>query len=612
VFLPAPDLTSFLHTFLGSAYMGNSMGESWRSGHRFFEAFPVAGQVPRLSDGEIDTADEPTTTSTPRANREFFGASWAYGVQADRNINRFFPVFDAVEPSGITVAPGVPVTLRARLLPFQSPLAISAAIRPPAPAVLSGEPVTGLPRVALVKVSGTIQTGEVWEAEVPAEILAEEGPYRVTFAARFTSDRLSDPETAGFTVSDEPDPDATALRAVLAFGTSSVATTEASLGEAAGFAYKVYLDRFRPSADDASHEEWIDLFSDHGDPYAPPTARRAELRARAALAKRTSNREFSGGVSAASVLSAIAARAAEGDRLYLHFAVEDASGEVLRFSATESITAAQLDAALDAAQAADPALEVMTVVDGSGSGSFLAPLASTGAQRRVTVTSVRATDCALFLADPAITFTHKLVGPLWAGESVERSFQAADGFQRGFAGNFVGQRIAPQLDDNGDGVFTAADGDLAGSWYLGRRYAFAGDEASGLPFVLEAEVIPPSVVGGLATLRAHLLEGVEPSLDLGAPGSDPLAKYRVWARLVPNGVVCGDGAELPRYRMRRDSGSGWSWSVGISAGLLPEGTHAITFLAEYDDGPSTRKTCEPVFGVLDTRPVGAASLIRAY
>ncbi|MCC5875520.1 MAG: WD40 repeat domain-containing protein, partial [Candidatus Sumerlaeia bacterium] len=42
VFLPAPDLTSFMHTFLGSAYMGNSMGEAFRSGARFFSAFPVA------------------------------------------------------------------------------------------------------------------------------------------------------------------------------------------------------------------------------------------------------------------------------------------------------------------------------------------------------------------------------------------------------------------------------------------------------------------------------------------------------------------------------------------------------------------------------------------
>ncbi|MBX3730508.1 MAG: WD40 repeat domain-containing protein, partial [Candidatus Sumerlaeia bacterium] len=46
VFLPAPDLTSFMHTFLGSAYMGNSMGEAWRSGQRFFARFPVANQRP--------------------------------------------------------------------------------------------------------------------------------------------------------------------------------------------------------------------------------------------------------------------------------------------------------------------------------------------------------------------------------------------------------------------------------------------------------------------------------------------------------------------------------------------------------------------------------------
>ncbi|MBX3727790.1 MAG: WD40 repeat domain-containing protein, partial [Candidatus Sumerlaeia bacterium] len=62
VFLPAPDLTSFIHTFLGSAYMGNSMGEAWRSGQRFFARFPVANQRPMIDDGSVQASDDETPT----------------------------------------------------------------------------------------------------------------------------------------------------------------------------------------------------------------------------------------------------------------------------------------------------------------------------------------------------------------------------------------------------------------------------------------------------------------------------------------------------------------------------------------------------------------------
>ena len=51
VFLPPPDLTSFMYSFLSSAYMGNSMGEAWRAGKRFFEEFPVAARSRRCNDG---------------------------------------------------------------------------------------------------------------------------------------------------------------------------------------------------------------------------------------------------------------------------------------------------------------------------------------------------------------------------------------------------------------------------------------------------------------------------------------------------------------------------------------------------------------------------------
>ena len=66
--------------------MGNSMGEAYRAGKSFFEEFPVANQVPQIDDG---------TTGTDIADKEFFGATWAYGVQSTQDVNQFFPAFDS-------------------------------------------------------------------------------------------------------------------------------------------------------------------------------------------------------------------------------------------------------------------------------------------------------------------------------------------------------------------------------------------------------------------------------------------------------------------------------------------------------------------------------------
>jgi len=90
VMLPPPDMTSFLYNFLSSAYMGNSMGEAWRAGRSFYEAFNLADeqgrrQTPQLDDGT--TTSTPGVTSTARADKDFFGATWAYGVQSTKDIN---------------------------------------------------------------------------------------------------------------------------------------------------------------------------------------------------------------------------------------------------------------------------------------------------------------------------------------------------------------------------------------------------------------------------------------------------------------------------------------------------------------------------------------------
>lgn len=583
VFLPAPDLTSFLHTFLGSAYMGNSTGEAFRSGARFFNTFPVAGQAPQLHDGAVLALDE--TTSTTLANRQFFGASWAYGVQPSTNLNAFFPAFSFVNVLG-TEQPGGTITLQARLLPNQTAQRVSVAILQPAPSVLSGEPIAGLPLAELELKSEEPGQGQLWEATfLPEDAdypFGSEGAYRATFSAFFTSDRLSDPERLSFTISSGPDPDATPIRAVLAFGNSTEAPTRLGLNVAASFAYSVYLDRFQ-DPDGNRRGDWIDFFSSDPISFSPKTTRRVEQRALAAQkAYKQGGLEFT----AQDVLAAITTRGNQAGRLVVHLAGADASGGVLQFSSTESLSATELDGVLDALTTP----EIIVILDAPGSGSFIAPLAATGNQQRIILTSGRDTDCSVFLSDPGISYTHRLLAPLWGGENLFAAHQSASQFFTNFVGSFAGTRINAQLEDNGDGVSTIADGTLARTLYLGRRYAFAGDEASGLPFIVETEIISANQLGEPATLRLRLLEGIEPDLDEEI--TDPLSQAKVFAQFTPPGILCGTNSiNLPRFRLRRESMEAWTWSTSISSAFLQElgtGEHPVIFFAEYPDGSTTK------------------------
>lgn len=239
---------------------------------------------------------------------------------------------------------------------------------------------------------------------------------------------------------------------------------------------------------------------------------------------------------------------------------------------------------LDGVQALAHAPEVIVVIDGSGSGSFVGPLAPGANQQRLVLTSAAADECGVFLAEPAVTYTHKLLAPLWSGVTYAAAHDSATNFFTNFVGNYAGTRLNPQLQDG-------VGGTLARSRWLGRRYAFAGDEASGLPFVLEAEVEAPGSPGERPRLRARLMEGVEPAND---GGPDPLDSYRVFASVTPRGLVCSASTtSIPRIRLRRESATGWTWSAPVSE-LIEPGVYPVTFVAEYDDTAELTRESTPV------------------
>lgn len=559
VFLPPPDMTSFMYNFLGSAYMGNSMGEAWRSGRRFFDAFPVSGQVPQVRDGSRLTSSTAPTTATLNADREFFGASWAYGVQSTMDVNTFFPAFDSCigESAAEVVSPGTTTTVWVQMLPGQTPLEVTGVIRTPAPETISGEPVANLPHVELVD-----QGGGLWQAEVPGATFADLGEYTLSFTALFNYERLSNPIFGNILVSHEVNPDATPIRAILCVQDTTDATLKATFEDLVPTMYSTYLDRFK-SNDGVAQPGWIELLCNatwHGDGL-PPTVANFE----AAF----SNLGASNGI------------------LYVHLVGDSATPGTVALSDSESLSAAELDARLDALQSAGE-WTVVVVVDAPGSGAFLDVCRARGDQRRVVITSGRAGDGAYFLPAPSLTsFSQKFLSAAYQGSDLLTAFRAGERFYRGFLRYFQPERILPQIDDTGDGYYSIiADGRLASDLYLGRQYAFAGADGAGLPFILDVTSEQTATSPETWNFTARLIEGVDPQ--------------RVFAQVVREEYVgTGDAVtDLPEILFTRDNPSSWTWSASFEppAGI---GRFSLTVYAEYPDfddaGQPTVKLSEPHF-----------------
>jgi hypothetical protein len=536
VFLPPPDLTSFTFSFLSSAYMGNSIGEAWRAGKRFFEEFPVAGQSPQLVDG---------STSSLHADREFFGATWAYGVQSMMDVNQFFPAFEVWSASE-TVSPGDPVHLWIRTLPGQEPEEVVAVIRPPASGVLAGEPVTDLPRILLEQ---NEDDPRLWEASA-ADFFQEYGAYTISFSARFDHERVSNPVYTYVTVSEGLNPDATPIRAILAVGGGKDPGLAASLEDLGSYAYSVYLDRFQDD-DGYKHPDWIEYYT----PFAAPGR--------------------DGPADSDRLLSAIDNLPLDTGRLYVHiFGDSRAAGQV-QLSSGDVITAAALDSALDDLQSRQ-FCTVVLIVDAPCSGAFMSSCHATGNQRRVVMTSGRPDDTALFL--PGImpsSFSQKVLAAAYQGHNLDAAFFSGKHFFRAFLHN----RIIPQMDDNGDGISNKYDGTLAGELFLGHRFAFAGDDTSELPFMLEVNKTD-SPGGAPETFSARLMEGVEPN--------------RVFARLVTKGKTESRRpiSSLPEIEFFRHAGKQWRWSGSVD---LPPGlrAHTLAVYASYSHSVTREMLSNP-------------------
>jgi WD40 repeat protein len=612
LFLPPPDLTSFMFNFLSSAYMGNSFGEAWRSAGRFFRAFPVADQAPLMWDGTTSGTVSDETTTFTLADRMFFGRSWVYGVQSRKDVNQFFPAFAESQPIKVKVGglyrdpavitPGETFTIEARLQPFQRPTSVTLAVRPPAPDVVTGQPVTALPRVALALAEDTWSTpGQLWAATIdtaPSDATFHtSGTYLLSATARFEFNRVSNPELATVLVSAAPDPDVTPIRAVVAVGAGPDAAQSESMAALGAQSYEVSLGRFR-DADGAPHPEWIEYLTPlAGEGRDGNSNDKSQLLM--ALRGEVFDAEF---------------QTTATGRLYVHLIGPSAPAGfdadtpatpalVLAGDGATTLTLDVLEVrdALDAYQAGGVLREVVVLLDMPRAGSWLGTL---GAAKRIVVCSARPEDEGLYLpgAERTGSFSGRFMLAAATGANLRESFRSAQNFFRAFTSQ------APWYDDSGDGRFgneswtwrfdpqygdpawagVAQDGAWARERWWGRRYAFAGDESGLVPFVLGVEPTSQTLSAAqMTTLTATLLEGVEP--------------VSVVARLLPpRSVRAGSDAGLIEIAMTSGA-TPVTWTANFAAPTEP-GEWAISVVAQYADG----LTSEGATRLRDSEPVAVS------
>lgn len=376
-------------------------------------------------------------------------------------------------------------------------------------------------------------------------------------------------------ISEGLDPDQTPIRAILAVDNTANASLRNCLEYMGPYAYSVYLDRFK-DANGFSRPDWIDYYI---NPFW--------------------DSDWTDWPSAAHVLAAINSLPSDVGRLYVHLIGEAGSGGAsVLLAPGDSLTASALDGALDALQARQTCA-VILIVDAPGSGAFLPVCRATGAQQRVVFTSGRNTDAAYFLAWPTLTcFSQKFLGAAYQGNDLKTAFQSGDTFFNQFLRYYLGVgRIKPQMDDNGDGLYSAAaDGALAKTLYLGRRYAFAGSEGAGLPFILETSTTQTVPMGGMpASYTIRLIEGIEPT--------------RVFAQVTGSDSATSTEtvSSVSEVEFTRDAPTSWTWSGAVAAPFT-SGTYSVTFYAAYPDMPAD-KLSEPAFsGLVVTNSVSSPDI----
>lgn len=253
---------------------------------------------------------------------------------------------------------------------------------------------------------------------------------------------------------------------------------------------------------------------------------------------------------------------AGADRLFVYLVDHGghSSGNgYFRLNPTNTLTAVQLDAWLDALQDTS-GTEVVVLLDFCYAGTFLPALKYTGSATRIVIAACGDDEPSYFVAGGLVSFSGAFFSGLMLGYDVSNCYSMAASAMSGYQ--------TALLDDDHDGDADDADGAIADGYTIGPTYVAAGDapvigEACGNQ-VLTDETSATLWIGGISSVhpvtRAWCL--VIP------PGHDP----------DPDNPV----TELPTLELAFDAAAG-RYAVTCD-GFTAAGTYAVTFYVQDAEG----------------------------
>ncbi|MFO1528571.1 MAG: FG-GAP-like repeat-containing protein [Kiritimatiellia bacterium] len=273
------------------------------------------------------------------------------------------------------------------------------------------------------------------------------------------------------------------------------------------------------------------------------------------------------------------------DRLFIYMADHGSSSGgngQMRLNATENLSAAQLDAWLDALQD-EHGTDVILVMDFCYSGSFLDELTYSGTAERIVIASTDPGQLTYFIAGGLISFSDVFFNGIFQGFDLNTAFAFAQGAMDRYQDG--------TLDDDKDGVYRAGlDGSVAAAQKVGASFILGRD------FPLINRVMPNVTLTN--TLNAAVWAGEISS-------SYPLS--RVWASVTPpshnpsaaSGVPVTD---IPDITLTYNSST--RRYEGELQGLSEPGVYRVQFFArDIWGGVSLPKTAFVTQGDFDERVI---------
>lgn len=186
-----------------------------------------------------------------------------------------------------------------------------------------------------------------------------------------------------------------------------------------------------------------------------------------------------------SLSNAISSWAAGTDKLTVYLAADYQTNQC-QLSATETLSATDLDSWLDHFQSSDQSVNV--ILDFDRCGSFIPTLSPPENKERIAIASTSAYSLAMKEANGWLSFSQSFFSHILNGETIGDAYVRAKRNVRLASGRL---RQISMLDDTGDGSSSKYDGSIAEQRYIGPAF-LTGDDIPFIGTVMPDLVLPDS------------------------------------------------------------------------------------------------------------------------